>query len=111
MQVLNEEGQYKNNFSDIFSGAEKRRKEIEIKKERLKQKILFEWKQSKSTVFWNQCFVALDYKIIFTVYSNIQDLIDTGYAINNPAAFFVHTLKKTGYYPFKQEEKNNGRKN
>lgn len=91
----------------ILSEAQKIQKELEIKKERLKQKILFEWSQARSKVFWDQCFIALDYKVILVTFTNIKKMIDGGYAVANPAALFVHTLKKTGYFPFQQEAKNN----
>lgn len=106
MKVIDKEGENSSVFDKIKEHAEKREIEIKEKKACLLQVILSEWKQASSVNFWRKCFNLLDYKVIKMVYNNTNDLITDGYTINNPAAFFVHTLKEMGHYPFKGGEKN-----
>ena len=106
MENITEGGQGENIVDNMLSKGQQMRKDLQIKKERLKQKILYEWKETGSAVFWNQCFQVVDYQMIYEIYSNIKMLIKDGYEIKNPAAFFVSTLKKTGYFPWKQEASN-----
>ncbi len=102
MQTVRKDGVFSSPFADIIKAGEEKMKKLEQEKERLLQKILFEWNQVKSIVFWRQCFQAVEFRVIRSTYSNVKQLISGGYEINNPAAFFVHSLKKMGYYPFQE---------
>lgn len=94
-----------NPLTNFVEQSKVRMKEVEQEKERLKQKILYEWDQTGSLIFWNQCFMNVPFNIIKEVYYNIIGIMKDGYEVRSPAAFFVNTLKKTGYYPFKKEVK------
>lgn len=110
MKVINQKGGDFFIFDKIEAHAKKRTIELKEKKAQLLQVILSEWKQAASVNFWRKCFNFLDYKIIKMVYDNINDLVRNGYAIKNPAAFFVHTIKEMGHYPFNMEDKNEKKK-
>ena len=108
MQVTNKEGAFSSVFDKISAAAVKKEQEVKQKKACLMQSILHDWKQTTSVNFWRKCFQYIDYKIIKQVYDNTNSLIQDGYTIQNPAAFFVHTLKEMGHFPFKGD-KNNGK--
>ena len=96
------------NPEEFMTNLKKRSEEqlikIEEEKERLKQRILSEWKQHKSVFFWEQCFKFVEFKIIRQTFRNTNDLADSGYPVKNKAGLFVSTLKKMGYFPWKEEE-------
>ena len=100
MQVINEKGEHSSIFDKIGKAAARKEEELKHKRACLLQTILHEWKESRSVNFWRKCFQYVDYKIIKQVYDNIGDLVRDGYTIQNPAAFFVHTLKEMGHLPF-----------
>lgn len=86
--------------------ANKKRKENELKlkqeMERLKVKIMVDWKQAKSAGFWKKCFKCVPFKIIKSTHQYILYLDKTGYPVANPPGLFVTMLKKQGYFPFKE---------
>lgn len=110
MKVVNSDGSCSDPLTGLVKMGQQKMKEIEQKKERLLQKIIYEWKQMGSVVFWRQCFQAVPFDTIRATYYNIESLMKSDYPVNNPAAFFVHTLKKMGYYPWKKEDQKDGKK-
>jgi len=109
MKVVRGDGSYDNPMKAIMELGQRKKIEAEQRKERLLQKIIYDWNQVKSTVFWRQCFQAVPFDVIRATYSNIQGLKDSGYPVRNPAAFFVATLKKMGHYPWKKEDTKDGK--
>lgn len=105
MKVINETGGFASVFDKIGAAAQRKEEELKQKKAQLLQTILHDWKQASSVNFWRKCFQYIDYRVIKQVYENTKDLIEDGYTINNPAAFFVHTLKEMGHLPFKEIKK------
>jgi len=92
-------------LKDTIEQNEERLKKIAEQKERLKQKIMVEWKQGLSRPFWRRCFEVMPYSKILETYEFIEDLVRTGYPVINKAALFVSQLKKMGYFPFKKKGK------
>ena len=109
MNFTRADGSQANPLKGLMELGERKMKEAEQNKERLLQKIIYDWDQVKSTVFWRQCFQAVPFDVIRATYSNIKGLMEDGYQVNNPAAFFVSTLKKMGHYPWKKEDKSDGK--
>lgn len=109
MKVVHGDGSHESPLAGVMKLGQRKMIEAEQKKERLLQKIIYEWDQVKSVVFWRQCFLAVPFDVIRAMYSNVKGLMEDGYQVNNPAAFFVHTLKKMGYYPWKKEDKLDGK--
>jgi hypothetical protein len=105
MKVARRDGTYIDPLAEVMEIGRQRMKEQEQEKERLLQTIVYEWKQIESVVFWRQCMIKVPFEIVRATYQNIKSLIDTGYPVNNPAAFFVASLKKMGYFPWKKEDK------
>lgn len=105
MKVLNRDGGESSPLAGVMEIGQRKMKEQEQEKERLLQTIVFDWNQVGSVVFWRQCFQAVPFEIIRATYHNIKRLVETGYPVRNPSAFFVSTLKKMGYYPWKKEVK------
>ena len=91
-------------MKNLKERSEEKTIEMEQEKERLKQRILLEWRQHKSVFFWEQCFKYVEFKIIRQTFNNTNDLAATGYPVKNKAGLFVSTLKKMGYFPWKEEE-------
>lgn len=110
MKVVDRDGSCSSPLAEVLEIGQKRMKDLEQEKERLLQKIVFEWNQIESVVFWRQCFQAVPFEIVRATYHNIKRLVETGYPVRNPSAFFVSTLKKMGYYPWKKEDKESGEK-
>lgn len=90
--------------TDLKKRSEEKIRELEQEKEKLKQKILSEWNQYKSIFFWGQCFKFVDFDVIKQTYKNVIELEKSGYPVNNKAGLFVSTLKKMGYFPWKEED-------
>lgn len=86
-----------------------RLKKIEQKKEQLKQKILVDWNEHESRVFWNQCFQKLTLTTIQQTYDLIEGLVKSGYPVINRAALFISQLKKMGFYPWPAESGEKGK--
>lgn len=86
--------------------ARKRREENELKLkqeiERLKIRIMVDWKQAGSSGFWKKCFKYVPFKIIKKTHQYILYLDKTGYPVANPPGLFVTMLKKQGHFPFKE---------
>lgn len=80
---------------------ERNEKEKLQTKEELKNKlfhlILNRWHQHHSIFFWQKLFNSVDIEIIYDVYKHIEDLINSGYPVKNPAGLFVSHLKRLGY--------------
>lgn len=89
------------------SNAE-RLKRTEQEKEKLKQKILVDWNEHESRVFWNQCFKKLTLDTIRQTYDLIEGLVKSGYPVINRAALFISQLKKMGFYPWPTESGEKG---
>ncbi len=106
MQVNGEKWNPEAFLNNIQERNEKKKTELEQEKERLKQKILDEWDQYDSIVFWNECFEFVPLDVIRRAYKNVNGLDKSGYPIRNKAGFFVSTLKRMGYFPF--QERANG---
>ena len=109
MKFTHADGSHGNPLAGLMKLGQRKMLEAEQAKERLLQKIIYEWNQVESTVFWRQCFQAVPFDVIRATYSNIQGLKDSGYPVRNPAAFFVATLKKMGHYPWKKEDKSDAK--
>lgn len=107
MKTVNNDGSYSAPMAEVMEIGQRKMKEQEHEKERLLQTIIFEWKQINSVVFWRQCMIKVPFEIVRATFQNIKSLIKSGYPVNNPAAFFVSTLKKMGYFPWKKEDKQN----
>lgn len=89
----------------IYAAKEKRRvSEIKLKQEqeRLRIKIIVDWKQGGSVGFWKKCFKQVPFKIIKSTYLYIIYLEETKYEVRNPAGLFVTMLRKQGFFPFKE---------
>lgn len=110
MKTVNSDGSYSSPLAEVMEIGQRKMKEQEQEKERLLQKIIFEWHQVESVVFWRQCMIKVPFEIVRATFQNIKSLIATGYPVNNPAAFFVSTLKKMGYFPWKKEDRVDGKK-
>lgn len=110
MKVLNRDADSDSSLAKVIEIGQRKMKEQEQEKERLLQRIVFEWNQIESVVFWRQCFQAVPFDVIRATYENIKRLVETGYPVRNPSAFFVSTLKKMGYYPWKKEVKEDEKK-
>lgn len=110
MKVLNRDVDSNSSLAKVIEIGQRKMKEQEQKKERLLQRIVFEWDQVESVVFWRQCFQAVPFEVVLATYHNIKRLVETGYPVRNPSAFFVSTLKKMGYFPWKKEDKKDGKK-
>lgn len=106
MNLNNEKWDPEKFLNNLKERGDKRSMELEQEKERLKQKILDEWDQYDSIVFWQQCFDCVPLDVIRRAYKNVNGLDKSGYGIKNKAGFFVSTLKRMGYFPF--QEKSNG---
>ncbi len=103
MQIIDQGGASPVDMSGIITKANEKKKELEQIKSRLFQKIIVDWDQSGSLIFWNQCFELVPFDAIKRTVDFIKMIRKEGYPLRNPAAFFVHQLKKLGYYPFKEE--------
>jgi hypothetical protein len=110
MKVVDRDGGVSDPLAKVIEIGQRKMKEQEEEKERLLQKIVFDWNQIESVVFWRQCFQAVPFEVIRATFHNVNRLVETGYPVRNPSAFFVSTLKKMGYYPWKKEEKQSGEK-
>jgi len=110
MKTVQKDGSYASPLAGVVDACQRRMKEVEQEKERLLQEIVFEWHQIESVVFWRQCLQCVPFKVVLSTYHNIKGLMESGYPVRNPSAFFVSTLKKMGYYPWKKEDKKDGEK-
>ncbi|MBA7637750.1 hypothetical protein ES703_45397 [subsurface metagenome] len=104
MTVNDEKWDPKDYLNNLKKRSEKKTIEMEQEKERLKQRILSEWHQHKSLFFWEKCFRFLDIRIIRQTFKNVNELEESGYPVKNKAGLFVSTLKKMGYFPWKEEK-------
>ena len=110
MKVLNRDVDSNSSLAKVIEIGQRKMKEQEQERERLLQQIIFDWNQIESVVFWRQCFQAVPFEVVRATYHNIKRLMETGYPVRNPSAFFVSTLKKMGYYPWKKEDRKDGEK-
>ena len=102
MNVNGEQWNPQEFMENLKKRSEEKTIEMEQEKEKLKQRILLEWHQHKSIFFWEQCFKFVEFKIIKQTFRNTNELADTGYPVKNKAGLFVSTLKKMGYFPWKE---------
>ncbi len=87
-------------LNSLKDEGEKRALKEQQEKERVKQKVMFDFNDASSAPFWNKCFQHIPLKTIKMLLSNMESLESQEYQIRNKPAFFINLLKKQGLFPF-----------